>query len=216
MSWNEAIGSVKEQLPRFNDYLLEDYRREQVDRFDEFIHTVFQEAIQLFNGDLKYHGYRVLSPEKRIAYNIENGLIKGRVNIQKSELKLLEFMFEYEDQMVPVYLYLPYLHNNALIINDTKFYIRLAIIDRMIFRVTNGVIVKVMRSPLQFWRTEQFTYTDTEGVTAAPPPDDEPLLLSQLPNANAKNGTSSQNNSFLVFMILMFYCYLFSGTHCSN
>lgn len=163
MSWDEAIGSVKDQLPRFNDYLLKDYREEQVNRFDEFIHTVFQEAIQLFNGDLKYHGYRVLSPEKRIAYNIENGLIKGRVNIQKSELKLLEFMFEYENQMIPVYLYLPYLHNHALVINDTKFYIKLAIIDKMIFRVTDGVIVKVMRSPLQFWRTEQITYTDTEG-----------------------------------------------------
>ena len=165
MSWDEAIGSVKEKLPRFNDYLLKGYREEQVNRFDEFIHVVFQEAIQLFNGDLKYHGYRVLSPERRISYNIENGLVKGRVNIQRSELKLLEFMFEYEDQMIPVYLYLPYLFNNALIINDTKFYIRLAIIDRMIFRVTDGVIVKVMRSPLQFWRTEQFTYTDTKGTT---------------------------------------------------
>lgn len=166
MSWDTAIGELKEKhLYRFNDYLIKGYRQDQVNRFNEFIHVVFQEAIQLFNGDLKYHGYRVLSPERRIAYNVENGLIRGRVNIQQSELELLEFMFEYENQMIPVYLYLPYLYNGALLINDTRYYIQLAIIERMIFRVTDGVIIKVMRSPLQFWRTEQFSYTSTKGIT---------------------------------------------------
>lgn len=165
MSWDMALGALKEKLPPFNDYLIKGYRQDQVNRFSEFMHVVFLEAVQLFGGDLKYHGFRVLSPEKRVAYNVENGLIKGRVNIQQSELELLEFMFEYEDQQIPVHLYLPYLYNGALVINDTRYYIQHAIIERMIFRVTDGVIIKVMRSPLQFWRTEQFAYTTTKGVT---------------------------------------------------
>lgn len=163
MSWNEAIGEVKKKFPRFNDYLIKGYRKDQVDRFPEFMDTVFNEAVQLFGGSLKYYSYRVLSPAARIAYCVGNGIIRGKINIQQSELSLLEFMFEYEGQKIPVHLYLPYLHNGALVINDTKYYIQHAIIERMIFRVTDGVIIKVMRSPLQFWRTEQFTYTTTKG-----------------------------------------------------
>lgn len=163
MSWNEAIGEVSNRLPKFNDYVLKDYRKEQVARFPEFINVVFQEAVKLFNGDLKYLGYRTLSPERRIAYSVENGLIKGRVNIQQSELELLEFQFEYDEQLIQVYLYLPYLYQGALVINDTRYYMHLAIIERMIYRVTDGVIIKVMRSPLQFWRTEQYLYSSESG-----------------------------------------------------
>lgn len=165
MSWDDAIGELKNRLPRFNDYAINGHRKEQVKRFPDFVDTVFKEAVPLFNGALKYHGFRVLSPERRIAYNVDNVLTKGRVNIQQSELELLEFMFEFENQMIPVFIYLPYLHNGAIIINDTRSYIQHAIIERMIFRVTDGIIIKVMRSPLQFWRTEQFSYTTTAGKT---------------------------------------------------
>ena len=165
MSWNYAIRAVKEQLPKFNDYLLKGYCQEQIGKFKDFIDQVFREAVLLFNGALTYHGYNVLPPERRIAYSVENGLIKGRINIQQSELELVEFMFEYDGVRIPVYLYLPYLHNGALVINDVKYYIQLAIIERVIFRMTDGVIIKVMRSPLQFWRTEHFTYTSTKGHT---------------------------------------------------
>ena len=155
MSWDKAIGELKSLLPPFNDYAISGYRKEQVARFPEFVDTVFREAVPLFGGTLLYHGYRVLSPERRVTYNVDNVLTKGRVNIQQSELELLEFMFEFENQMIPVFIYLPYLYNGAIVINDTRFYIQHAIIERTIFRVTDGVIIKVMRSPLQFWRTEQ-------------------------------------------------------------
>lgn len=165
MSWDKAIGEVKKLLPPFNDYAISGYRKEQVARFPDFVDTVFREAVPLFGGTLLYHGYRVLSPERRVTYNVDNVLTKGRVNIQQSELELLEFMFEFENQMIPVFIYLPYLYNGAIVINDTRFYIQHAIIERTIFRVTDGVIIKVMRSPLQFWRTEQYAYTTTDGQT---------------------------------------------------
>lgn len=163
MSWDAVIGEVKERLPKFNDYLLKGFREDQVRRFKDFIDQVFKEATLLFNGALVYKGYTVLSPEKRIDYSVSNPLIKGRVNIQQSELELVQYNFMYEDQIIPVYLYLPYLYEGALVVNDTRYYMQLAIIEKVIFRVADGVIIKVMRSPIQFWRYEQFTYTSTTG-----------------------------------------------------
>ena len=161
MTWDVSVAAVKEELPQFNKYLLIGYRQDQVKRFASFIDGVFNHAIELFHGKLEYRGYCVLSPIKRIQYCAGNNLIHGKMNIQKSELELLEFMFVYENQSIPVYLYVPYLHNGALQINDTKYYIQLAIIERMIYRVTDGVIIKVLRSPLQFWRSEQLVYRST-------------------------------------------------------
>lgn len=163
MSWDAVIGEVKTRLPRFNDYLLKGFRQEQVGRFKDFIDQVFKEASLLFNGALEYKGYTVLSPEKRIDYSVSNPLIKGRVNIQQSELELVQYNFVFEGQTIPVYLYLPYLYEGALVVNDTRYYMQLAIIEKVIYRVPDGVIIKVMRSPIQFWRSEQFTYVDTEG-----------------------------------------------------
>ncbi len=157
MSWDDVFGDVAEQLPKFNDYLLKGFRREQVSQFKDFIDQVFKEAALLFNGALEYKGYTVLSPEKKIVYNVENALIKGKVNIQRSELELVQYNFVYENQLIPVYLYLPYLYEGALVVNDTRYYMQLAIIEKVIIRVPDGVIIKVMRSPLQFWRSEQFT-----------------------------------------------------------
>lgn len=160
--WDNVITRVRHEMPKFNDYLLTGYRDEQINRFPVFMHGVFQEAVKLFNGALKYHGYSVVSPERRVLYESGSGLVKGRVNIQRNELLLYEFKFEFDGKFTDVYLYLPYIYEDAIIINDTRFYIRLSIIERMIYRITNGVIVKVMRSPLQFWRSEKFSYISTD------------------------------------------------------
>lgn len=163
MSWNSLLGDLQEEIPHFNDYLLKGYRQDQVGRFPEFMSTVFKEAIKLFKGSITYHGYQVLPPAQCVDFMVSCPLIRGRYNIQKSELSLVKFLFEYDHQSIEVPLYLPYLHENALVINDTRYYIQLAIIEKMIFRVHDGVIIKVMRSPLQFWRSENVPYTNTDG-----------------------------------------------------
>lgn len=163
MSWDLSVGQLRNELPHFNDYLLRGYRKEQVEKFPQFVDTIFSEAVKLFNGALKYRGYQILSPERRIQYVNNRRINPGHVNIQQSELSLMEFVFEYEGQLLPVRLYLPYLYENALVIEDTRYYMQHDIIERMIFRVTDGVIIKVMRSPLQFWRSEQLTCETTAG-----------------------------------------------------
>lgn len=164
MSWNDAIEELNTRLPQFNDYILKDYRKEQVGIFPEFISTAFKEATRLFPNELEYINYQILSPEARIEYLKNAPLNKGKYNVQQSELMLVQYNFKHEGQFISVHLYLPYLFDNALIINNTHYYIQLAIIEKMIFRVVDGVIIKVMRSPLQFWRCEQMVYTSTRGA----------------------------------------------------
>ncbi len=168
MSMNDSIGRVTSIMPKFNEYLLRDYRTEQVNRFPEFIATIFKEAAKLFGGNLTYKGSRTMSPLERLEYSLNHPHIKGRISIQQNEASLVEFQFEYSDAntqptTISVPLYVPYLHENALVINDTRFYMHLAIIEKMIYHIPDGVIIKVMRSPLQFWRNQQRILETTDG-----------------------------------------------------
>lgn len=204
MSWDAMFGAVKEELPKFNDYLLRDFRKEQIDKCIEFMHVVYQEAVKLFNGSLQYLGYRILSPERRINYSVENILIKGRVNIQASELQLVEYMFQFEDQLFPVYIYLPYLSNGAITINDTRYYLQLPIIERTIYRVTDGVIIKVLRSPLQFWRTEQYSYMSTNGQSFF-----DAIITTKVHYKKGKSNTARNTRTPLLLYLLSQYDFIY-------
>ena len=163
MSWDSAIGLLTTELPNFNDYLLKVHRKEKVEECIDVINTASAEAVKLFDGKILYKGCKVLSPEKHLDYIIDNMLTKGRFNIQVSELQLVEFTFEYEHQLYTSHMYLPYLHNGCVVINDTAWYIQIAIIERIIYRMQNCVGFKVMRSPLPFWRSEQFGFQTVDG-----------------------------------------------------
>lgn len=165
MSWDSSIGKLTTKLPQFNDYLLRGYRQDQINRFPDFVETIFKEAVQLFNGKLSYLGYNIMNPEMVIEYSVTNPLVKGRFNIQRSELQLYEYLFRFEDKEIKVHLYLPYLYQGALVINDTRYYFQLPIVERTIYRSTESILIKVMRSPLQFWRSEQFQYKNVRGET---------------------------------------------------
>lgn len=200
MSWDNMFGAVKKQLPKFNDYLLRDFRKKEIGRCIEFMHAVYQEAVKLFGGSLQYVGYRILSPERRINYSVENVLIKGRVNIQSSELQLVEYIFKFNDKLFPVYIYLPYLHNGAIVINDTRYYMQLPIIERTIYRVTDGVIIKVMRSPLQFWRTEQFSYVSTSNRSFF-----DAVITTKVHYKKGKSNTARSTRTPLLLYLLSQY-----------
>lgn len=156
------MQAVKQQLPPFNDYLLKTFRKDQINRSVEYVDTVFREAIKLFNGEIIYHGCDILSPEHRLD-ELNDPAFKRGFNIQISELQLVRFTFLYEGNRIVTHMYLPYIKDGAITIDDTKYYLQLAIIEKVIYRIADGIIVKVMRSPLHFWRSEQFGYVNTKG-----------------------------------------------------
>lgn len=200
MSWDNMFESVKDELPKFNDNLLKGFRTQQVNRCAEFMDTVYKEAVKLFNGTLEYKGYRILSPEERVAYNLNNAMIKGRVEIQQSELQLVQYLFQFEGQTIPVHICLPYLYNGAIVIRDTKYYLLLPIIERMIYRITDGVIIKVMRSPLQFWRNAQYSYTSTSGESFF-----DALITAKVHYKKGTSNTARSTQTPLLLYLLSYY-----------
>lgn len=158
--WDDVIGDVAANIPHFNDFMLKTFRKREVSKSKQFMDIVYKEAcaVKPYDNCIKYVGYRVLSPEERILFKIDNPHIRGNYDIQKTELELVEFKFIFEGEEHLVHLYLPYIFNDAITIGDTEYHIQLAIIERTIYRIHEGVIIKVLRSPLHFWRKEMLSF----------------------------------------------------------
>lgn len=158
--FDSIIGDVATMIPQLNDYLLLEFRKQEVEKSRQFLDNVFREAIATkpYDEIIEYRGSKALSPEERVEFIVNNPLTRGQFNIQRSEWGLFRYIFAFEGKEYNVYLYLPYMVDNAIIINDTHHYIQLAIIENVIHRVRDGVTIKVLRSPLHFWRNEMLTF----------------------------------------------------------
>ena len=167
MSWDSAFGQLKQELPRFNNYLLKEHAKEQINQCADFIGEVFKQAASMMEGNvLRYVAYKYLTPVETLEACVKDEYVSGKWDIQKSEWCLVDYQFIFEGRDHHARLYMPHMHENAVQIFDTKNYPQTAITERTICRITDGVIVKVLRSPIHFWRNLQISYTSTSGFSS--------------------------------------------------
>lgn len=152
--WSEVSTEVSRSMPQFNSDLFYGFRKRKIEAIVKYLDSAFQQTVAFFNNKLKYIGYRYLSPEERIEYLFENALRKGYVSIRDTETSLVFFEFDFQGTIVPISIEIPYLINECVVYNDTKYYPLFPIVEKGGVNVTdNGtVIVKVMRIPITFGR----------------------------------------------------------------
>jgi hypothetical protein len=145
----EILAEIDRSIPRYDEYLLRGFMAEQISGAAEFVHTMFGEAVQLFCGAIEYRGYSVVPPERRALYEIEPPRAGCRVTT--SDLLLVEYMFVYAGRPYPVPLYIPYLHNDVIRIEDTTYVLQRSIKEQAFSRIAHGVTMKVIRQPIPFY-----------------------------------------------------------------
>lgn len=140
-------------MPRFNEYLLKSFMAEQIAGAAEFIEIVFREAVKLFNGTIQYIGMRIIPPEERAIMELD---YKKGCPVTVSELILVEYQFGYEGQVFPVPLYIPYLKDDVIKIEDTNYVLQRSIKEKVFSKTSNGITMKVIRQPIPFYRTDTY------------------------------------------------------------
>lgn len=182
---DKLIKNVADRYPKMNDYLLRDFREKELARMKEYIASVIGDAIQLLNKKIDienkkrmtntssvitqveevtsrftFEGYRVLSPEERVEYETSLSVVsKGTLNVRTSEWELVAYMIKFNGHIYTIHLYIPYLWNNYLVINNTRYAPQLVISEKVFARRNNGIIAKVIRQPIDFWRKSVATIT---------------------------------------------------------
>jgi len=152
----KIMNTLEPKLPRYNEFLLRGFMIQQIEGAAEFIDTMFKEAIKLFDGRIEYRGYRTMSPENRANYELRPQRDGGGCHIAESDLILMEYIFAYDGKEYPVPLYIPYLRNDVIMIEDTICVPQRSIKEQTFSRISHGVTIKVLRQPIKFYIYKQY------------------------------------------------------------
>lgn len=151
-------------LPDFNDYLLLKYRKQKIKGMEYYLDMLFKESVKLFAGKVRYLNYVELGPDERLDYIKNNPILRKKIKIQESSFKTIKFLFEFNGEIHPLYAAIPFLDHNRVLLDGTEYYPLLFVVEKgALHRTHNSVILKVMRAPLHFKRTERFTFSTVDG-----------------------------------------------------
>jgi len=156
----EVANFIKENTPNYNAYLLRGFMEEQVAKSADFVGTMFGEAVKLFDGLIQYLRYDIVSPEQRAEYEMKpyRGGGVGGCRVTTSDMILVEYVFAHEGSEYRIPLYIPYLRNDVITIEDTIYVLPHAIKEQAFSRTQNGVTLKVIRQPIRFYQNPDNTY----------------------------------------------------------
>lgn len=194
------FGAAAAQLRPFNDELIYGFRKKKIAKIPEYLDKSFHQVMEFFGGQMRYLGYRELTPEERIDYLVSNALTKGAVPIRKTETTIMRYAFEFQGKEYYIYIDVPYLINERVVYNDTEYYPQFPIVEKGgVNRTDSGkVIVKVMRVPITFGRTpaDKFKIISTAGRVY-------PELLVTV---KIHQGSNSGKKSEHIPMVLYHFC----------
>ena len=146
----DIVNKVAASVPRYNDYLLRGFMHEQIDGAAEFVSTMFKEAVKLFGGIIEYRDYQVVSPERCAEHELKE---RRGCRITTSDLYLVEYIFVHNGKEYRVPLYIPFLRNDVVMIEDTNYVLQRSIKEQAFSRTMNGVTIKVIRQPIPFYNS---------------------------------------------------------------
>ena len=158
------VKRIKDELPKFNDALLIDLRKNEISNLMEFIAERYRECADLADKNLVLINYEVLSPLARLNHELSVPIKKNQVNIRNEEAVLVEYNFKYYDRLFTIPLYIPYLYENSTMVIGGTNYESLLNMSEKLFSVlsdSSGIIIKVIRQPIQCWRNTLHAFSDS-------------------------------------------------------
>lgn len=169
--WDKVIDGVNEEFPNFDQYSLKGHRQGEIRKIPQYFDMVFAEAARRYgtNPDgtpvVKYIGHRFLTPEECIKMDCDNPKYSGCVDILNTEANLCEFIFEHNGTRFATQIYIPYLVDNAIIINGSKYYVMFALTDKVFYHIVKeqGIGIKILCGHLRFCRGHRHSFYSTIG-----------------------------------------------------
>lgn len=160
----EFILRAAADLPKFNDHMLRHFRRDKMDDIVLYLDAHFRNTIKLFDN-LIYEGYRVLSPMEAVKWKINKSNNRGKIPINKTTNRLVNYRFTMEGVPYDMYIAVPYLcePEGCVYLNDTPNFPIFLIMERAIMAFRDSITVKAAIAVFKFYRNKEYTLVTTSG-----------------------------------------------------
>ena len=137
---DKLIQAVSDRMPKTNREMLVEFPRREMRKALDFVDTCCKVAQNINPGAVEYTGHEVLKPEDVVRFLIYQGRPKDRIPTVFSELKLVRFNFVHNShegrRHKEAYQFLPYMHEDYLVIRGRKLAVHKGISARVFTRDT--------------------------------------------------------------------------------
>lgn len=171
--WSHVLNTMGEKIPKFNTYLLTQYRKEKIDQIPDYLDKLFQQSMKTLEskfGDaakiFKYVSYTELTPEERLKYLRTEVKYNRTFDIRITNIRTLRYDFSFNDERVSMYIDLPLMINHSVTLNNVDYYPLFAVVEVGGMSLDrNCITLRVMRANLRFFRKDRnlVTVTTTDG-----------------------------------------------------
>ncbi len=176
--WNRIVSAAKQEIPRFNDFLIKEYRQRHIDDLPEYNRIMLEESLKLLPG-VKYLGYHELCPEEfiKLIWSKDYANILKGIDINRLNASMYQYDLEFEGEIFPTYRLIPFMRNNMIEMYGKKYFTIFSVCERggIHRNDTTNMIVKVMRAPLSFSRDTPIQFISLSGK-----PYRETIITTQL------------------------------------
>lgn len=183
----ELFKMIDDEMPKFTERLAEGYAVSQLRTNEQYIDRVWRQVERSFPPNLKYLGYRRLTPAEE--FRIISNMSKNRrvYDISRSDVYLMQYRFALDGEELDdmLYVFLPYVSQGGIMtIKNSKYVISPVIADIALSVCSDSIFIMLNRAKLTFRKT--VGYMNVDGYHRSPY-----LVYSQIYNTDNK---SRKNN----------------------
>ena len=146
-------GVIDQHCPKFNTNVTNGSAKEILKVVPEFLDDIFSSSIKSLSPtvDLKYQGFRRLTPREEFGKLVANETNKVTYDIAISDIYMVEYVFSYQGETIKRQLYLPYADTGNIIkISNTAYSIVPVLSDTVVSPSFNEVFVRLLKDKLSF------------------------------------------------------------------
>jgi len=155
---NSLINKAKEDRDRFNYKITNGLAKDHLANLVPFLDSVIRASIKSVDSriNLSYLGYRLLTPQEEFEMQFQSSATYNVVDVSKSTLYTVVFIFEYEGEVIERPISLPYCEDGGVITLSDTMYAVVPVLSEYIISSTNkGVFVRLMKDKINMVKIER-------------------------------------------------------------
>lgn len=200
----KMLGLVSNQIPKMNPLILEGIATREMRKVESYVDQLLMGTQESFPQGLTYEGCRRLTPLERyieVTRPRVSTSKKGQYNIARSDVYMIELLFNFQGKPIKQVMYLPYVRKGGIIsIRGSVYCVSPVLADKGISLGSDDAFVRISKAPIIAKKTR--VHIKVDGVARTPS-----VIFSWLHNRNRRAGGTS--TSFIKGMETTLAHYLF-------
>lgn len=161
--WSHILNAMGDKIPRFNDYLLTQYREETINQIPQYLDKLFRQCMKTISSKFgvaakvfKYLNYVELTPEERLSFLRDEVKYNRTFDIRTTNVKTMRYDFQFNDEVVSMFIDVPLVVNHAVTLHNVDYYPLFAVVEVGGMSLDkNRITLRVMRANLKFFKSDR-------------------------------------------------------------